>query len=265
MKKKALLIFAVLTFSSIYPAAGQTGPGSAWAWQGGKVSHNGSVQLKSANGTATYNAVQNPTGTMVKSNQSALTQPPLVVVQAITGSKVPCFFGIRYNRSDSACPLGAPVQRDLYDTEPVAIITGSKYLQEPIIMEVRAPQLTYERSGVARYGNLIAHGTAYSTGKTATEKILAEETGKNTAAYFCSRNTNLNGLGYVPSLAEMQQIYNIPEVRSQFPAGVYWTSTELNSTRASTFNMATGEVGSSAKHLVLPYLCRAHMTVVYSW
>lgn len=58
--------------------------GPAWAWEAGKITNNGSVQVKSSNGTSTYNAVKNPTGSSAKINQSAVTQPPVVIVNSTT-------------------------------------------------------------------------------------------------------------------------------------------------------------------------------------
>lgn len=65
-------------------AHAQTGP--AWAWSTGKITNNGSVTVRSANGSSTYNAVKNPIGAVAKTNQSAVTQPPTVIIQATSGS-----------------------------------------------------------------------------------------------------------------------------------------------------------------------------------
>lgn len=78
MKKHILLTVVAWFFS----AAASAGVGPAWAWDANKITNNGSVQIKSTNGTTTYNAVQNPTGAVAKINQSALTQPSTLIFQA---------------------------------------------------------------------------------------------------------------------------------------------------------------------------------------
>jgi hypothetical protein len=64
-------------------ANAQVGP--AWAQAAGKITNNGSISVKSASGAGTYNAVRNPIGAVAKTNQSAVTQPPTVIVQATSG------------------------------------------------------------------------------------------------------------------------------------------------------------------------------------
>lgn len=81
MKNK--LVAAMLICATI-PAFAQTGP--AWAWTAGKITNNGSVTVKSASGAATYDAVKNPIGAVVKTNQSAVTQPPTVIIQATSAA-----------------------------------------------------------------------------------------------------------------------------------------------------------------------------------
>lgn len=75
---KALVYLALACASAASPA--QTGP--AWAWSAGKITNNGNVAVKSASGASTYNVLQNPTGAVARTNQSAVTQPPTVIVQA---------------------------------------------------------------------------------------------------------------------------------------------------------------------------------------
>lgn len=57
------------------------GVGPAWAWDAGKLP-NGKVLVKSSNGVFSYDVQQNPVGSVAQVNQSALTQPPTVIVQA---------------------------------------------------------------------------------------------------------------------------------------------------------------------------------------
>lgn len=81
---KKLIIAALAVAWCAGPAV--AGPGPAWAWDASKITNNGSVQIQSTNGSSTYNAVQNPTGAVAKTNQSALTQPPTVIIQATSGA-----------------------------------------------------------------------------------------------------------------------------------------------------------------------------------
>ena len=53
-----------------------------WVFQGGKQTNNGSVTVKSVDGSSSQAATQNPTGAAAKVNQTAVTQPPVVVMQA---------------------------------------------------------------------------------------------------------------------------------------------------------------------------------------
>ena len=58
-----------------------------WTWEAGKQTNNGAITVKSATGGTTYSGTQNPTGAVAKTNQSAVTQPPTVIIQA-TGGQV---------------------------------------------------------------------------------------------------------------------------------------------------------------------------------
>lgn len=53
-----------------------------WTWEAGKQTNNGSITVKSTSGSTTYSGTQNPTGAVAKANQTAVTQPPTVIVQA---------------------------------------------------------------------------------------------------------------------------------------------------------------------------------------
>lgn len=116
MKKN--IIIALLATLCAVPAF--AGPGPAWAWDASKITNNGSVQIQSTNGSSTYNVVQNPTGAVAKANQSALTQPPTVIIQATSGgyaeakplldntSNVPPSCPAGYTRVFTANGLGCP-------------------------------------------------------------------------------------------------------------------------------------------------------------
>ncbi len=63
-----------------------TGNGApSWIWEDGKQPTNTPITLKAVSGPATYNATENPTGAVAKANQNAVTQPPVIIIQA-TGS-----------------------------------------------------------------------------------------------------------------------------------------------------------------------------------
>lgn len=80
MKKKLALSLALLGLVQQAVAEPQ------WAWEAGKQTNNGAITIKSASGGTTYSGVQNPTGAVAKTNQSAVTQPPTVIIQATSGA-----------------------------------------------------------------------------------------------------------------------------------------------------------------------------------
>lgn len=64
-----------------------------WTWEAGKQSSGGEIIIKSTNGSTTYSGTQNPTGAVAKTNQTAVTQPPTVIIQATSG-------GLPFNYKD---------------------------------------------------------------------------------------------------------------------------------------------------------------------
>lgn len=58
---------------------------SNWMWETGQQSINGSITVRSSNGGGSQNVVQNPTGAVAKVDQSAVTQPPTIIVQQTGG------------------------------------------------------------------------------------------------------------------------------------------------------------------------------------
>lgn len=96
---------AFLTGLLALPAA--AGPVN-WAHQAGAVQSNGSVIVKSLTG-GSYSAVSNPTGSIVKFNQNAATQPPTIIVQK---SGLPCYVGMSKEDRKTGCVLGADVFSD---------------------------------------------------------------------------------------------------------------------------------------------------------
>lgn len=57
----------------------------AWAHQAPGFQSNGAITVKSVSGGA-YGGTENPSGAVAKPNQSAVTQPPTVIIQATSGS-----------------------------------------------------------------------------------------------------------------------------------------------------------------------------------
>lgn len=69
-------------------AVSAAGVGPKWTWEAGKQTNNGAVTIKSTSGSTTYSGTQNPTGSAVKTNQSAVTQPPTVIITAGSNSTI---------------------------------------------------------------------------------------------------------------------------------------------------------------------------------
>ncbi len=88
---KALFLMTACILSVETAVAAGTAP--QWTWEAGKQTSNGSISIKSVTGGATYSGSQNPTGAVAKTNQSAVTQPPTVIIQA-TGSSGGISLGI---------------------------------------------------------------------------------------------------------------------------------------------------------------------------
>ncbi|CAN7751254.1 hypothetical protein LJR269_006630 [Duganella sp. LjRoot269] len=73
--------------AGLLTAAASAGAQPAWAHQAQGFQSNGAITVKSLSGGA-YGAKENPTGAVASANQSAVTQPPTVIIQA-TGSALP--------------------------------------------------------------------------------------------------------------------------------------------------------------------------------
>lgn len=80
MKAGKLFAVATLALTLATPSFAQQ-----WAWENGQQSINGSISVKSLNGGGSQNVVQNPTGAVAKVDQSAVTQPPTIIVQQTGG------------------------------------------------------------------------------------------------------------------------------------------------------------------------------------
>ena len=77
-----------------------------WAHLQSGFASNGSVTVKSLSG-GTYTGTQNPSGTIAKTNQSAVTQPPTVIVQATANKPVNHYFYVEYSVSSSSMTTSA--------------------------------------------------------------------------------------------------------------------------------------------------------------
>ena len=75
--KKLKTVVAVVGFGFLVGVQAEP----QWAWDAGKQTNNGAITIKSVSGGTTYSGTQNPTGAVAKTNQSAVTQPPTVIVQ----------------------------------------------------------------------------------------------------------------------------------------------------------------------------------------
>ena len=80
MKANKLFAAATLVFTFSVPAFAQQ-----WAWENGQQSIDGSITVKSLNGGTSQPVVQNPSGAVAKVDQSAVTQPPTIIVQQTGG------------------------------------------------------------------------------------------------------------------------------------------------------------------------------------
>lgn len=89
---------------ALAPSAGAQ---PAWAHQSVAFQNNGAISVKSLSGGA-YHGTENPTGALARANQSAVTQPPTVIIQA-TGATyiqaIPQFGGFGSSTIPS-CPSG---------------------------------------------------------------------------------------------------------------------------------------------------------------
>ncbi|WP_323011478.1 hypothetical protein [Castellaniella sp.] len=80
MKLGKLLVATAVALIVAVPAVAKN-----WMWETGQQSINGSITVRSTNGGASQNVVQNPTGAVAKVDQSAVTQPPTIIVQQTGG------------------------------------------------------------------------------------------------------------------------------------------------------------------------------------
>lgn len=99
---KAALVAALLAVSGPSMAAG-----SQWTWEAGKQTNNGAITIKSTSGSTTYSGTQNPTGAIAKTNQTAVTQPPTVIIQATSGAgEIETIPLLEVSTTIPSCPAG---------------------------------------------------------------------------------------------------------------------------------------------------------------
>lgn len=84
-------------------------PGNAqavsWAHQNGSLQSNGSITIKSQSG-GSYGGQLNPAGAVAKANQSAVTQPPTVIIQATNSGYVETIPLLSVGTPAPTCPTG---------------------------------------------------------------------------------------------------------------------------------------------------------------
>lgn len=85
---KLVLPFILLFAGSAY--AGQV----TWAHKNGTLTSNGQLTVKSVV-SGSYTGSLNPTGVVVKTNQSAVTQPPTVIIKNQSVNRWSMYYGDR--------------------------------------------------------------------------------------------------------------------------------------------------------------------------
>jgi hypothetical protein len=77
----------------------------SWAHQNGSLQSNGSITIKSQSG-GSYAGQVNPAGAVAKANQSAVTQPPTVIIQATSSAQQEARPSVGFGSTFPACPSG---------------------------------------------------------------------------------------------------------------------------------------------------------------
>lgn len=218
-------------------------------------------------------------------NQNAATQPATVIIQATGG--VPCFFGIQYNRVIPTCKFNAPVYSNLYDNLIVGLFAGrlNKNLYD-VVIEVPSVSLLkyeYERKGKYSWGchALTSSGGRYdSTGDVLSMRIIDMLKSYSTcnpqyyennadygnlarsAAWRCYNHSSM-GQAFLPSPTDMRSVFDDPVLSKRIPKLEFWTSKEVNSTFAYTFDMNTGNVIMRRKDEEYPFICAIILPLSY--
>lgn len=104
-------------------AAVPAGAQPAWAHQAPGFQSNGAISVKSLSGGA-YGGTENPAGAIVRANQSAVTQPPTVIIQATSSQQELRTFVRTGANIYPACPAGftAVFQYSVADCSNTGII-----------------------------------------------------------------------------------------------------------------------------------------------
>ena len=92
------------TILAAVPLVASAGPVS-WAHQNGSLQSNGAITVKSLSG-GSYAGTSNPAGAVAKANQSAVTQPPTVIIQATSSSNVQMTPLVSSSATIPTCPTG---------------------------------------------------------------------------------------------------------------------------------------------------------------
>lgn len=91
--------------AALIAAAAPAGAQPAWAHQTPGFQSNGAITVKSLAG-GTYGGMENPVGAAAKANQSAVTQPPTVIIQATGNSNLETIPMINGSSTMPVCPSG---------------------------------------------------------------------------------------------------------------------------------------------------------------
>jgi len=155
--KRTTFAIAVLTLAC------QATAGPKWTWEAGKQTNNGSIIVNSVSGSTSYNVTQNPTGAVAKTNQSASTQPPTVIIQATGGGT---FFNYGDNCYVVYPPLGMGYPNESYPRIGMGKLVGNNFTGMIAYYNgMGATTLIGQMTGVSAPANAAANaGTTISPG-----------------------------------------------------------------------------------------------------
>ena len=138
-----------------------------WTWEAGKQTNNGAITVKSISGGTMYSGTQNPTGAVAKTNQSAVTQPPTVIIQATGG-------GAFFNYGDNCYVFYPPTAKGYAPENEVRVgmgkLDGSNNFTGMITANMGTGLLTIlgQMSGVSASGGATGYAAnAYWCGSSA--------------------------------------------------------------------------------------------------
>ena len=248
---------------------------AAWAHQNGSLEANGAIIIKSQNG-GSYPIQGNPFGSVAKSNLSAATQPPTVILKG----GIPCFMGMPQSERSKYCVIGGKVMLDAFSTTVVGLYAGPydyAGLKSMVIMGQNHPvgnrpwgcyYFGKADTGTSPYfGGLyftsqiqkMMHSNGLCTSNAGTGAIYTES-----AANYCYALQSAgigNNLWYLPTVDQMKLIApNAPKLGFDLTSN-YWTSTEFSqsTTLAKAIDLNTGAVVDTSKANYLPFRCATDM------